>query len=537
LAKRIYIAELDAHTARLETKIDNIQNRTIGASQRMEKAFKRVGAAMIAAFSAQQVLSFMKTSIDAFLESEKVARKLELQFGRTANSLQKYAKELQKVSVYEDDLIVQAMTAIGVFVKNEDVVKKLTKATMDLASAKGIDLLEAAEMVTKSFISNTNALKRQGFEIEGNAGSVERLDSLLKALSVTTGYAEAEAKTYTGQLQQMNNELNNQYEEIGQRLLPIYTALIKAFGFSTKTLVDAGKLLGQYFRTGMWMPLPEGETEKLEMMKTYTSGILRNEVDITKEKEKQVVLETKLIEGKANERGAAGFNFIQRKARGTGAPFWEGLGMGGEVNVPEKPDTNVFAESLEEAQSPMTALVSLSNQMASNFSFAGHTFVGQLSQAIGMVDSISNIILTIASLFGGGGGGFGIMGLLSLIGLSKGGRVTNRFGNLSLSPIPSFASGGSYSTPGMSGPFGGGYPVMVHRNETLDVYNSGQTSRMENKLDAIRNAILTTNVHVSKKGRSGDGVIKVNIGRREIATIVQEELNNFTKSGYNLGEF
>jgi len=136
----------------------------------------------------------------------------------------------------------------------------------------------------------------------------------------------------------------------------------------------------------------------------------------------------------------------------------------------------------------------------------------------------------------GGGGGFGIGGLLSLIGLEKGGRITNLGGSISYTKIPSFAMGGSYSTPGYSGPMGGGYPVMVHKNETLDVYNSGQTSRMEKMLGDIKNAIITSNVHLSKKGKGG-GSIKINIGRREIASIVQEELNNFTKSGYNLGEF
>lgn len=534
MAKKVYIVELDARNKAALKKIQEVEGATIKASNRMEKSVNRIGKALIAAFSAQQVLNFMKSSIDAFLESEKVAKKLELQFGRTASSLQKYAKELQKLTVYEDDLIVQAMSTIGVFVKNEDVVKKLTRATLDLASAKGIDLLEAAELVTKSFVTNTNALKRQGFEIEGNAGSVERLDSLLKALSVTTGYAEDEAKSYTGQLQQMNNELNTQQEEIGEKLLPIWLALNKAIGFSVKTLVDAGKILKGFIDTGVFGAVAGGPPEKIEMMKTYTSDILRMEVESTKKKKKQTeelqkqydIMED--IYERMREMDDED-TILGNVDIGSGKP-----GTGKFDRIWAKKD--FFKEDLEKAQEPMSALVSLSNQMASNFSFAGHTFVGQLSQAIAMVDSISNMILTVASIFGAGGGGFGIGGLLSLFGLEKGGRVSNFGGNISYTKIPSFAMGGSYSTPGFAGPMGGGYPVMVHKNETLDVYNAGQTSRMENTLREIKTILYNTGLNSTRK-RGGGGPIVVKIGDKVVAEVTQKRMNKMQRGGVNLEQF
>jgi len=214
---------------------------------------------------------------------------------------------------------------------------------------------------------------------------------------------------------------------------------------------------------------------------------------------------------------------------------WGDLFSAEEKKV-RKPKWDEIYKHLERSQDPMAGLVSLSNQMASNFQFAGHTFVGQLSQAIAMVDSISNMILTIASMFGGGGG-FGITGLLSLIGLEKGGRVSNIHGAISHTKIPSFAMGGSYSTPAFSGPFGGGYPVMVHKNETLDVYSSGQSSRMENKMDKLINAVLTSNLHLSRKGRGGGGIVQVSLDGKVIATVVQKEINNMTRSGRNVGDF
>jgi len=540
MAKKVYIVELDARNAAALKKIDEVEGRVLKSSGRMEKAMNRIGVALVAAFSAQQVLSFMKSSIDAFLESEKVARKLELQFGRNANTLQRYAKELQKVTVYEDDLIVQAMSTIGVFIKDEDVVKKLTKATLNLASAKGIDLLEAAELVTKTLVSDTNALKRQGFEIEGNAGSVERLNSLLGALAITTGYAEDEAKSYTGQLQQMNNELDTQQEIIGESLAGAWLGLNKVTAFSLKALVDAGKILGQYFRTGIMMPLPGEEIEKLELMKTYTSEMLRNETDITKEKKKQVETYDQLLTRLQKYSDYLKLRGIDADAllKGIGAPdlskkqFEVSPIDDWTMSLLEWKKEGGLKEPIEEAENPMSALVSLSNQMASNFSFAGHTFVGQLSQAIAMVDSISNMILVVASMFGGGGGGFGLGGLLSLIGLEKGGRISNLGGNIIHTKIPSFAMGGSYTTPA----YGGGYPVMVHKNETLDVYNAGQTSRMESKMDRLINAVLTTNLHVSKGGKNQSQPIIVNVDGQTLFKVNTRRNNRASRAGVNTGE-
>jgi len=97
--------------------------------------------------------------------------------------------------------------------------------------------------------------------------------------------------------------------------------------------------------------------------------------------------------------------------------------------------------------------------------------------------------------------------------------------------------GGSYSTPGYGGPMGGGYPVMVHKNETLDVYNAGQTSRMESKMDRLINAVLTTNVHVSKKGKGQLIEVPVYLDGKEIARASQKNVNRMSRRGVNLNEF
>ena len=603
MAKKVYIVELDARNGAALKKIQEIEGATIKASDRMGKAFNRVGAALIAAFSAQQVLSFMRSSIDAFKESEVAIKKLDTALGKGSKSLQNYAKDLQKITSFSDDATIEAMSLIAAFTKEENKIKGLIKVTQDFATAKGVDLSSAADLVTKTFASSTNALARYGIKVEGAAGSTERYNSILKALTIYQGQAEAQGKTLTGQMERLNNELNDQQEIIGQGLLPFWIQISKIFAGGLNLVKDAGEFIRKrseirepLSKPGDFVlfstPLSELKTKAIETVKEsipwlkqqqdrlkeikelIDAGNLSESVymalkkeeasiekSLTLEKEKQVKLEaTRIIQFKTaadlwNSIQGSKFGESERDKRLREGPFGfmeggkPGTGLGDRLwGRNQKSKEEMFGESFkrnfEEAESPMSALVSLSNQMASNFSFAGHTFVGQLSQAIAMVDSISNMILTVASMFGGGGG-FGIGGLLSMLfggggagaALEKGGRITNLGGNISHTKIPSFAMGGSYSTPGMSGPFGGGYPVMVHKNETLDVYNAGQTSRLEKIMNDVRNAILTTNLHVSKGGKNQLQPIIVNVDGQTLFKVNTRRNNRASRAGVNTGEF
>ena len=80
-----------------------------------------------------------------------------------------------------DENIIQAQAVIAAFTKEEDQIKALTAATIDFAAAKGVDLVTAADLVAKSFGSSTNALSRYGVQVEGAAGSTERLEQLTQA--------------------------------------------------------------------------------------------------------------------------------------------------------------------------------------------------------------------------------------------------------------------------------------------------------------------------------------------------------------------
>ena len=109
-----------------------------------------------------------------------------------------------------------AMSLVGAYTDNEKAIARVTQASMDLATAKGMDLNSAVDMVSKSIFSSTNAMSRYGIQVEGAEGSVIRLASATKNISALYGgQAQANAETFLGSMTQMANSVGDLGERFG----------------------------------------------------------------------------------------------------------------------------------------------------------------------------------------------------------------------------------------------------------------------------------------------------------------------------------
>lgn len=149
----------------------------------------------------------------------------------------KYAEALQKQSLFGDEQIIQAQALIASYGLEGDSLKALTKVTLDLAQAKGIDLKSAADLVAKSVGSSTNALARYGIEISGAAGSTTRAASAVSEITrLYGGQAEASTKGL-GATIQLKNAMSDLAEDIGTALAPKVIELTKGLN----SLVDVAR--------------------------------------------------------------------------------------------------------------------------------------------------------------------------------------------------------------------------------------------------------------------------------------------------------
>ena len=214
----------------------NIKVRTKGAKKSkqdlkgVEGGMKSLGkAAAIAGsafFAAKGLITGFEKVIELAGAQELAEKKLEASLGKVSQALLNQASALQQVSMFGDEAIIEAQALIAAFVDDEEAIKKATKATLDLAAAKGMDLTAAADLVSKTLGSSTNAMSRYGIEVNGAVGSTERLDSLVgNVADKFGGQAKAQTETMAGAIRGLNMAMGDLGEDIGEVFIkPVTTA-------------------------------------------------------------------------------------------------------------------------------------------------------------------------------------------------------------------------------------------------------------------------------------------------------------------------
>ena len=215
--------------------------------QNISGSLKNMASTFGVVFGSAAIIGFLKESVRQFTEEEKAVRLLETTLERSAKGLTQFAAEMQKVTTYGDEQIIMAQKMIADFTKNEEEIKKVTKATLDFAAAKQIDLVSASEIVSKSIYGETNMLGRYGVTIQEGLKGTEKFEAITKKLSeMFSGQAQAAANTYGGRLEQLKNKFGDVQEKIIMKLLPAIDSLITKFNNAVESIdkllnIDVGK--------------------------------------------------------------------------------------------------------------------------------------------------------------------------------------------------------------------------------------------------------------------------------------------------------
>tara|TARA_R100000781_G_scaffold21495_2_gene16165 strand:+ start:3404 stop:5848 length:2445 start_codon:yes stop_codon:yes gene_type:complete len=196
----------------------------------LQNSFATIRSKMLlVAFAATLVNQTLLRLVRLYADQELAQRRLTIALGHTSKTLVDQASSLQKVTRFGDEAIINAQAMVATFVKEEDQVAKVTEAVLDLASAKGMDLNTAADLVARSIGSSTNALSRYGIEASGSAGSTERLDSIINNVQKRFGgFAKGELNTVSGMLSATANAVGDAGEAFGEVLAPAVMTVAKA---------------------------------------------------------------------------------------------------------------------------------------------------------------------------------------------------------------------------------------------------------------------------------------------------------------------
>lgn len=243
-----------------------------------------------------KLTELFKSSISEFQEGEVSQTRLRTALGFTSSALLDYADSLQQVTMYADDQLVTAASQFAMYTKDEEQIKKLTKAATDLAAAKGITLETATNLLTRSIGTGTNALARYGVQMDETADITKRIDSVTaSAANRFKNMAEELGKTRTGKLAILTNEVNNYKEALGQELVKLQDdwnqlmlessrAIIPALTTAVKGLHEQMRLANG--ATGEQLQF-ETDVNEVYKKSPYAVKLLTSELErLTKERDK-----------------------------------------------------------------------------------------------------------------------------------------------------------------------------------------------------------------------------------------------------------
>lgn len=177
-----------------------------------------IGAAVAAAGAA--VAAFAKGAVDEAAKAEVGMVRLGTAVSNAGGDFRKLSPDIEatvgkvmKLSTATDDDLRGALTnMIAISGDVSGSMKNLSLVT-DVAAYSGKSLEESAKLVGKAMTGNTKALSEFGNE-------VKLAEDPMEALRLTvSGFAEREANTFTGSLQQINNQWGEFQEAVGKAIL------------------------------------------------------------------------------------------------------------------------------------------------------------------------------------------------------------------------------------------------------------------------------------------------------------------------------
>jgi len=224
-------------TVKSAKKIANSFTKSYSVMKNNLMSFKGLIGTIVAGYA-------VKTVVDAAAQQEEAINDLNTSlknagtFSQEASQMmQKFASDLQKVTVVGDETSIQMMALARNFTQTNEQAMKLTEAAINLSAATGISLESAVRNLGKTFGGllgelGENVPALRGLSVEA-LKSGAAIDLVLKRFGKA---AEAKIKTFAGAFQQLKNLFGDFLETLGVLITqsPVVIKLLSlmAKGFS-----------------------------------------------------------------------------------------------------------------------------------------------------------------------------------------------------------------------------------------------------------------------------------------------------------------
>lgn len=212
--------------AKMTQGFEKVEKTAVASTKKMDLALS-VFAGNIMSNVAGKALSFLQSSLSSTIEaanrqedainSLNAALRQNGDFSQaTSEELQKYASELQKITKFGDEAILEQLAFAKSMGATTDQAKRIVAAATDMSAALNMDFNSAVRNITKTLgglkgelgesISELGLLTKEQLQ----AGAA--IDLIAGKFS---GQAQAATATYSGKVQQLSNSWGDLLESVG----------------------------------------------------------------------------------------------------------------------------------------------------------------------------------------------------------------------------------------------------------------------------------------------------------------------------------
>jgi hypothetical protein len=188
------------------------------------------GGMAFAGVAGAALMGFAREAENAEAQSRKLGNSIENAgtFAEGAQGrLEQLAKDIQKVTTADGDAIVGMQSLLAQFGLTEEQIKSLSPLVVDLSSKMGVDMDTAAKAVAKSATGSETALKKMGIQVDKASAGGDSFDATMTALAGTVGgFAEKEAETFSGKIEQLKISLGDLQEGVGSGVIDVFGSAV-----------------------------------------------------------------------------------------------------------------------------------------------------------------------------------------------------------------------------------------------------------------------------------------------------------------------
>ena len=212
------------------------------------KKYGKMAAAAFAVAGAAAAAYAIKIGVDgvrAAVEDEQSQIKLAQALKNTTNatdgqiaSTEDYIKKQQLAFGIADTKLRPALANLARATGDLTQAQKLNNLAIDISAATGKDLETVSLALSKAYNGNLGALTRLGVPLDANIIKTKDFDAATDQLQkLFGGSAQANTKSYAGQLSILTERFNEIKEDLGVKLIPILKRFLEqvnlvAMGFS-----------------------------------------------------------------------------------------------------------------------------------------------------------------------------------------------------------------------------------------------------------------------------------------------------------------